>query len=158
MRQRAMHFSHLVSLFVALAFFSAASVAASQTATSAKVMGTYFNEGRNLVELDLISKDGKEGTTIPLSPGRIDRAVITEGRTKIYMPSEGTSARRLLSTSRIPTPKSAREFFDKEQQTFYFRIVAGKVTLVKPGDLTPKERRQLKEYKRELQRAGVYDN
>jgi len=123
-----------------------------------EVSGTYFNEDRIPVELNLISKDGKEGTIIPLPPGRLERAVISEGQTKVYTPSKKMATRRLLSTSPTPTPKSAPEFFENATRTFYFRIIGGKVILVKPRDLTTNERKRLEGYKQELQRAGVYNH
>lgn len=126
--------------------------AASNRSAPLEVIGTYLNEGRRLIELDLISKDGRETTNIPLSPGRIDHAVIGEGQTKVYTPAEGISKRRLLSTISTPTLRTAPEFFERETRTFYFRIIAGKVTLVKPRDLTAGERKRLKAFRREIER------
>lgn len=146
-----------IGLFAAVAL-AAPSYGAKPTPRPSKVIGTYFNEGRIFVELNLISKDGKEGSIIPLPAGRIDRAVISGGLTKVYIPSEEMAKRRLLSTSQTPTPKSAPEFLETETRTFYFRVVGGKVTLVKPQNLTADERLRLRGYKRELRRAGVYDN
>jgi len=146
-----------MSLF-ALLVLATQSEARSQATARADVIGTYFNEDKILVELNLISKDSKEGTIIPISPRRIDRALITEGQTKLYIPSDQMAKRRLLSTMATPTPKSAPEFFEKETRTFYFRIVGGKVSLVKPQGLTLDERKRLKAAIRELKRAGVYNN
>ena len=42
--------------------------AASNRSAHSEVIGTYLNEGRSLIELDLISKDGRETTNIPFSP------------------------------------------------------------------------------------------
>lgn len=129
--------------------------AARNRSARLEVIGTYLNEGRSLIELDLVSKDGSETTNIPLSPGRIDHAVIGEGQTKVYTPAEEIAKRRLLSTIPTPTPKTAPEFFEKETRTFYFRIIAGKVTLVKPRDLTTNERKRLKAFRRErLKKTG----
>ena len=102
------------------------SEAASNRSARLEVIGTYLNEGRSLIELELISKDGSEGTNIPLSPGRIDHAVIGEGQTKVYAPAEERAKRRLLSAIPTPTLETAPEFFEKENRTFYFRIIAGK--------------------------------
>lgn len=124
----------------------------SQAASDAEVIGTYFNESKTLVELEIISRDGKERTVIPITPGRIDRALITEGQTRLYLPAEQRSDRRLLSTIRTPTPKSRPGFFDEAKRTFYFRIVGRKVILLKPQDLTADERRRLKAAIQELQR------
>lgn len=130
----------------------------SQAVSGAEVIGTYFNEGPSLVELEIISKDGRERTVIPITPGRIDRAVITEGETRLYLPAEQRSDRRLLSTITTPTPKSAPEFLDHPTRMFYFRIIGKKITLVKPQDLTTDERKRLRAAIRELKRAGVYNN
>jgi hypothetical protein len=126
----------------------------SQAVSGAEVIGTYFNEGPSLVELEIISKDGRERAVIPITPGRIDRAVITEGETRLYLPAEQRSDRRLLSTITTPTPKSAPEFLDHPTRMFYFRIIGKKITLVKPQDLTADERKRLTAAIRELQRAG----
>jgi hypothetical protein len=146
-----------MSLFILL-ISATQSNAASRTTSPPKVIAIYFNEGRVLIELNLISKDGKEGTIIPLLPGRIERVAISEGKTKVYIPSEQMATRRLLSTSTTPTPKSAAEFSERETRSFYLRVVGGKVILVKPRDLSADERMRLEGYKRELQRAGVYNN
>lgn len=145
------------SLFLVL-ILVAQSEAAWRRGKDSEIVGTYFNEDRMLVELNLISKDGSDISIIPLEPRRIDRAVIGPGLTKLYIPSEEMATRRLLSTSPTPTLKSAPEFFDKETGTFYFRISRGKVILVKPKDLTAAERQRLEAYNRALQRAGVYHN
>lgn len=150
-------FSKYISLF-ALLVLATQSEAHPQATTRAEVIGTYFNEDKVLLELNLISKDGKEGAIIPISPGRIDRALITEGQTKLYIPSNQMAKRRLLFTMATPTPKSAPEFFEKKTRTFYFRILGGKVSLVKPQALTLDERKRLKAAIRELKRAGVYNN
>lgn len=126
--------------------------AASNRSAPLAVVGTYLNEGRSLIELELISKDGRETTNIPLSPGRIDHAVIGEGKTRVYTPAEAIAKRRLLSTISTPTPRTAPEFFEKETRTFYFRIIAGKVILVKPRDLTASERKRLRAFRREIER------
>ena len=126
--------------------------AASNRSARLEVLGTYLNEGRSLIEIDLISKDGRETTNIPLSPGRIDHAAIGEGQTRIYTPAEEIAKRRLLSTIPTPTPRTAPEFFEKETRTFYFRIIAGKITLVKPQELSPSERKRLKAFRREIER------
>ena len=150
-------FRHWPSLFVVL-ILATQFEAASRTATPPEIIGTYFNEGPILVELNLISKDGREVTMIPFTPGRIVRAAISEGQTKVYIPSKEMATRRLLSTSPTPTPKSAPAFFERETRTFYFRIISGKVILIKPRDLTTNEKKRLEGYKQELQRAGVYNN
>ena len=131
---------------------------ASQRKPRDEAIGTYLNKGRGLIEIDVVSKHGRDTTNIPLSPGRIARALIEDGQTKIYAPAEEMAKRRLLSSIPTPTPKTAAEFLEKNTRTFYFRIVAGKISLVRPRDLTTTERRHLREYIRELKRAGVYNN
>ncbi len=132
--------------------------AASPVTRESKVIGTYLNEGTRSVELNLISTDGADTSIINLWVGRIARAVITEGHTKVYTPSENLASRRLLSTRKTPTPESAPEFLEKKTRTFYFRVVGGKVVLIRPQDLTPKEKERLRAFKRELQAEGVYSN
>jgi hypothetical protein len=126
--------------------------AASNRSAPLEVLGTYLNEGRSLIEIDLVSKDGRETTNIPLPPGRIDHAAIGEGQTRIYTPAEEIAKRRLLSTIPTPTLRTAPEFFEKETRTFYFRITEGKVILVKPRDLTASERKRLKAFRNEIER------
>jgi hypothetical protein len=150
-----------LSLKAALAgvlFLSGLAEAAPPAARKSKVIGTYLNEGPHSIELNVISKDGADTSIINLWVGRIARVVITEGWTKVYTPSESMASRRLLSTRATPTPESAPEFFEKKSRTFYFRVVGGKVTLVRPQDLTVKEKERLRTFKRELQAEGVYDN
>ena len=120
------------------------------------VLGTYLNEGRSLIEVELITRDGREATTIPLSPGRIDRALIRDGKTMIYTPSDESGNRRLIYTIATPTPRTAPQFFERSTRTFYFRIIAGKISLVRPRDLTAAERNRLRAYFRELKTAGVH--
>jgi len=43
--------------------------AASNRSAHSEVIGTYLNEGRSLIELDLISKDGRKTTNIAFPPG-----------------------------------------------------------------------------------------
>ena len=152
-----MRFKKWTSLFVLL-ILVAQSEGASGKEKDSEVVGTYFNEDRVLLELNLISKDGRDISIIPIEPGRIDRAVISEGLTKLYIPSEEMATRRLLSTSPTATLKSAPEFCERETGTFYFRVIHGEVILVKPKDLTATERKRLQAYNRALQRAGVYHN
>lgn len=150
-----------LSLKAALAgvlFLSGLAESAPLAAKESSVIGTYLNEGTRPVELNVISKDGADTSVINLWVGRIARAVLTEGRTKVYTPSESMASRRLLSTGVTPTPESAPEFFEKKTRMFYFRVVGGKVTLVRPEDLTVKEKERLRSFKRELQAEGVYDN
>ena len=127
----------------------------SQAASDTDVLAIYFNEGESLVEIDILSKDGREGTNIPLSAGRIDRAVISEGRMKVYAPAKEMAKRRLLSSIATPSPGSSPQFFDKMTRSFYFRIVGGKITLIRPQDLTTDEKKRLKTAMRELKRASV---
>ena len=121
-------------------------------------IGTYLNEGKTTVELNMISADGHEGTEITLDPGRIDRAVIVAGQTKLYTPFGTRETKRLLSTHRTPTLESHPQFFDARGRSFYFRIVGRHLTLVKRQDLTVAERQRLQGFKKELQRAGVYNS
>ena len=116
--------------------------------SSSRVFGTFLNEGNILIEIDVVSQDGREGITIPLDPGHIDRTNICPGTTKLYLPSRNGEERRMLWSGPTPTPASAPDYFEKRTRMFYFRIVARKVVLVRPSDLTDVERRNIK---------GVYE-
>jgi hypothetical protein len=149
--------SRILSVF-ALMLLAGWKTPLSQAASDADVLAIYFNEGARLVEIDILSKDRREGTNIPLSAGRIDRAVISEGRMMVYAPAKEMAKRKLLSSITTPSPKSSPEFFDKMMRSFYFRIVDGKIRLVRPQDLTTDEKSRLKTAMRELKRASVDDN
>jgi hypothetical protein len=109
-----------------------------------RYFGTYLNEGDILIEIDIVSKDGREGTTIPLDPNHIDRTDITPGTTRLYLPSRSGEKRRLLWSGPTPTPTTVPGYFEKETRMFYLRIIGRKVILVKPRDLTDVERRNIK--------------
>ena len=116
-----------------------------------EVIGTFFNEVSDTVQVNLISSDRKETIILTISPGQIDRAILTGGETRVYVPSENVSSGRLLSSAATPTLKSAAEFFDKEARTFYLRVAQGRVTLVKPQSLTEMERKRLRAFKRQVE-------
>jgi hypothetical protein len=129
---------------VIFALALAPQLAAAAAKSSSGVFGAYFNEGKILIEIDILTKDGKEGTTIPLDPGHLDRTDLTPGTTNLYLPSRDGEKRRLLWSGPTPTPASAPSYFEKETRMFYFRIIARKVILIKPTDLTDTERRNIK--------------
>ena len=144
---------HLWVGLVAVLILSAQSEAASRGVRGSEVIATFFNEGHSTVQLNLISKDGRDTTILTFSPGQIERAVIHEGQIKVYTPSERLSSRQLLSTREMPTPRLAAEFFENATQTFYFRVSGKNVTLVKPRNLTVRERSRLQAYKRQVQKG-----
>ena len=149
---------HIFLAVLASVILCAPSYAGPRKRVSRDYIGTYLNEGKTTVELNMISADGHEGTEITLDPGRINRAVIIAGQTKLYTPFGTTVTKRLLSTHHTPTPESHPEFFDARGRSFYFRIVGRNLTLVKRQDLTVAERQRLQAFKRQLQRDGSYNS
>jgi hypothetical protein len=144
--------------FLASAVLCAPSYAGPRKHVSRDYIGTYLNEGKTTVEVNMISADGHDGTEITLDPGRIDRAVIVAGQTKLYTPFGTVETKRLLSTHSTPTPESHPQFFDAHGRSFYFRIVGRSLTLVKRQDLTVAEKKRLQAFKRQLQRDGSYNS
>ena len=127
-------------------------VKAATARSSSKFFGTYLNEGSILIEIDIVSGDSREGVTIPLEPGHIEKTSIPPGTTKLYLPSRNGQKRRMLWSGPTPTPMSEPDYFDKKAQMFYFRIMGKKVVLVRPRDLTDGERRKIKWYNEVLRR------
>jgi hypothetical protein len=125
---------------------------ARSASPSSKFFGTYLNEGKILIEIDIVTRDGKEGVTIPLEPGHIEKTSIPPGMTKLYLSSRAGEKRRLLWSAPTPTPKSALSFFEKKTRMFYFRIIGNKILAVKPKDLTDVEKRKIKWYDEVLRR------
>lgn len=125
---------------------------ATAATPSSKFFGIYLNEGKILIEIDIISRDGKEGVTIPLEPGHIEKTSLPPGATKLYLPSRNGELRHLLWSGPTPTPMSASEYFDKKTRMFYFRINGKKILLVRPNELTDVERRKIKWYDELLRR------
>ena len=60
---------------------------AAAATPSSKFFGTYLNEGKILIEIDIVAKDVAEGVTIPLEPGHIEKTTIPPGTTKLYLSS-----------------------------------------------------------------------
>jgi hypothetical protein len=129
-----------------LAVLLVAEVKVAASTSSSKFLGTYLNEGNALIEIDIISRDGKDGVTIPLEPGHIERTTISPGTTKLCLPSRNGQERQTLWSGPTPTPTSAPGYFDKRTRMFYFRIIGKKLILVRPQDLTDVERTKIKWY------------
>jgi hypothetical protein len=138
--------ARLLSILILSNQFQAALLQAKES----PIIGTFFNEGHSTVEVNVVSKDGRDTTVLTFSPGQIDRAIIEAGVIKVYTPAEKVSLRRLLSTRTTPTVGLEPEFFDQKARTFYFRVVDGKVTLIKPAQLTSEERRHFEAYLRQV--------
>lgn len=139
------------------------SVATSSEATplpnlKSAVIGTFLNKGPTTVEVNIISKDRSDISIFTLSSGQVERALLTAGRMKVYTPSESMSSRRLLFAATTPEPATSSEYFEERTRTFYFRIAAGRLILVKRSDLTAQERKVLIAFKRQLQRDGSYNS
>jgi hypothetical protein len=108
-------------------------------------IAVFINEGVAEVQVNVISEDKSDETVLPMRPGTIERTSFTGGQVKLYTPSKDIVSGRLLFSLRLPSPTTAPDFFEKQTRTFYFRVAGGKVTLLKPTDLTSKERKWLKE-------------
>jgi hypothetical protein len=128
---------------------------ASAARSSSKFFGTYLNEGSILIEIDIVDTDGREGVTIPLEPGHVEKTSIPAGTTKLYLPSRNGHKRRMLWSGPTPTPMSAPAYFEKKAEMFYFRIIGKKVILVKPRDLTDGEKRKIQWYNEVLRRDAA---
>lgn len=122
--------------------------------STAQILGTlqgneaiavFINEGRAGIQVNVVSEDKTDKTVLPLHPKQIERTLFKRGQVELYAASEDMVSGRLLFTQRLPTPNTAPEFMEKPTRTFYFRVADGKITLVKPVDLTSKERKWLKE-------------
>jgi hypothetical protein len=111
--------------------------------------GVFINEGHLRIQINVISKDRKETTIFTLRPGTIDRTLFAGGQVKLYTVSKDTFSGRLLFTRSLPTPLTAPQFLEQDTHSFYFRVVDGKIILVKPRDLTSKERKWLEEKRKE---------
>jgi hypothetical protein len=129
---------------LSLLALSAASQAWGAIANT-EAVGVFMNEGRAKIQVNVISEDRKDRTILPLRPGAIERTLYSGGQVELYTSSKDLISGRLLFTRSLPTPISASGFMEKGTRTFYFRVVDGKIILVKSSDLTPKERKWLKE-------------
>lgn len=107
--------------------------------------GVFINEDRATIQVEVISEDKKDKTIMILPPEAIERTLFARGQVRLYTPSDNNVSGRLLFTRSLPTPMTAPKFLEQETRTFYFRVVGRKIILVKPTDLTSKERKWLKE-------------
>jgi hypothetical protein len=110
-----------------------------------KAIAVFINEGRAEIQVNVISADKKDKTILPLRPGTIERTLFVGGQVELRTSSKDIVSGRLLFTRLLPTPMTAPEFMEKGTRTFYFRVVDEKIVLMKPTDLTSKERKWLKE-------------
>src|SRR6266446_5480880 len=123
---------------------------ASSAPRSEQVYGVFFNEGRAAVQLNIINLKKKSTGIGSLFAGETTIIDLHNGdEAKVYTPSKDMLSGRLLSTCPLPTPSASPEFFENATRTFYFRIVGGKVVLLKPRDLSAGEKKQVEAYKRE---------
>ena|SRR5438874_12685753 len=133
----------LVAVFSLLAL-SAASQALGAIENT-ETVGVFMNEGHAKIQVNVISEDRKDRTILPLRPGAIERTLYSGGQIELYTSSSDLVSGRLLFTRSLPTPLSASEFMEKGTRIFYFRVIDGKIMLVKSSDLSPKERKWLRE-------------
>jgi hypothetical protein len=106
----------------------------------------FINEGRAKVQINVISKDTREQGVMILPPRAIERSVLfAGGQVRLYTPSKDIVSGRLLFSRSLPSPTTAAEFLEKESRTFYFRVAGRKITLIKPTELSPKEKTWLAE-------------
>jgi hypothetical protein len=149
----------MITMLLGSKFSMAASVLSllvlSATSKSSGAIGdieanaVFINEGRAEIQVNVISEDKKDKTILPLRPGTIERTLFAGGHVELYTSSKDIVSGRLLFTRLLPTPMTGPEFMEKGTRTFYFRVVGGKIILVKPTDLTSKERKWLKERTKE---------
>ena len=142
-----------VTLLISAALLATLTVGASTDPRRLDVIGLFINDDSRELQIDLVSSDGKDITNLTLSSNQIDTAAMMNGEIRVYVSTQRLSDRRLLSICRMPSPESAPKFFDRKDRRFYFRIAKGKAILVKPVDLTIRERKLLEGYRLQLRRA-----
>jgi|SRR5437868_8738585 len=120
-----------------------------EAAKDSKSFAVFMNESRADVQINVVSEDKRDKAVLPLRPGTIEGALFSGGHVELRTSSKDMVSGRLLFACPLPTAVSAPEFMEKSTQTFYFRIVGGKVILLKPTHLTSKERKWLKERTRQ---------
>ena len=129
---------------------------ASAAPRSGQVYGVFFNESRSAVQLNIINLKKKSTGIGSLFAGETTIIDLHNGdEAKVYTSSKDMFSGRLLSTRPLPTPRVSPELFENATRTFYFRIVGGRIVLLKPGDLTTGERKQVEAYKRDALKYGV---
>jgi hypothetical protein len=140
-------------LFASLSFllFLNTRCDASELTTIREVTGVFFNVGNGTVQLNVRSADKKDTTIMTLSSGQVGSTATVKGEVRVLTPSKNMTSGHLLSSCQVPDPEAAPEFFEKTTRMFYFRIDGGKVTLVKPRDLSGPERRRVKAYLHRVQ-------
>lgn len=112
-------------------------------------IAVFINEGHINIQVDVVSEDKKDKTILPLHPGQMERTSFAGGHVELRTSSKNIVSGRLLFTRSMPTPVTAPELMEKDTRTFYFRVVGRKISLVKPTDLTSKERKWLTERTKE---------
>lgn len=85
---------YIVLPLLASLAFCAPLHAGSKKPVSRDYIGTYLNEGKTTVELNMISADGHEGTEITLDPGRMAAALRSYLRWLPHFNSEQPAPRR----------------------------------------------------------------
>jgi hypothetical protein len=110
-----------------------------------KAIAVFMNEGHVPIQVNVISEDKTDETVFPLRPGQMERTLFARGHVELHTSSKDIVSGRLLFTRSMPTPTSAPEFMEPRTRAFYFRVVGGNISLVKPTALTAKERRRLGE-------------
>jgi hypothetical protein len=115
-----------------------------------KFFAVFINASRASIQIEVISQDEKDEAVLPLRPGAIAGAMFAKGHVELRTSSKDMVSGRLLFSCSLPSPESAPEFYERTTGTFYFRVVEGKVVLVKPENLTLKERKRIAE----LTKAG----
>jgi hypothetical protein len=105
-----------------------------QPAPGLRVFGVFENDGRETLNVQIISNDGTEGTVMILRPGDITETVITAGKIKIFATSADFSRTKLLSEHVMPTVESTSNHFESSTRRFYFSLSARRMSLIKPAN------------------------
>jgi hypothetical protein len=106
-----------------------------------RTFGVFENTGPETVEIETINDAGDSSAIMTLRPGDITKTVITPGKAKIFALSNDLSRTRLLSTFTLPTVKSSANYFERSTRTFYFRLRAGTMSLLKRDKATEMRKR-----------------
>jgi hypothetical protein len=107
-----------------------------------RIFGVFENEGPETVEIQTTNEAGDSATIITLSPGDIEKTVITAGKAKIFAVSNDLAPTKVLSVFSMPTVKSSPGYFEKSTRTFYFSLRNGKMSLLKLDKATELRKRR----------------
>jgi hypothetical protein len=132
---------------------------ASPSPRSKAIYGVFFNESRGALQLNIVNPRKKDTSIATIRGGNMELAVLHAGDlAKIYTSSTDMLSGPLLASYPIPNPDRTPEFFETSSRTFYFRLVGRNIVLLKPADLTIRQRKQVKALSKELQSTGAFED